>query len=253
MDVERLLRCSPLLSHDHILCREIQHPRRHHRHSEVCLPLLFQGKEVQQHLYAQAVLHLAEVKGFFPGLIVHHPQVEPPVLYPAVHSVHLAHDPQGDPLPLHADCRQIRILPAEIHLKLQQLKVRLPHFIGNAPHHCAGSPLQPLKQVAEPCAFLAVPIDFRPGEFSGELLHQCVQLLRLHAGKAAPVPDRAQHIFQQIVEEGSDFRCLEPGGFSLLSPQTVLHEVAEMAAFHAIHPGRGHLHLGSVQGTHRLR
>ena len=113
--------------------------------------------------------------------------------------------------------------------------------------------MQPLKQVAEPCAFLAVPIDFRPGEFSGELLHQCVQLLRLHAGKAAPVPDRAQHIFQQIVEEGPDFRRLEPGGFSLLSPQTILHEIAEMTAFHAIHPGRGHLHLGSVQGTHRLR
>ena len=210
------------------------------------LPLPFQGKQVQQHLNAQSVLHIEQAEGLPPGLIIHHPQIEPAVLDPAVHPVHLAHQAQGDVLPLHGHGGQIRLPAAEAQLKLHELEIRAAHFVGHVVHNGASRLLQSLKQIAESRAFLTVAVDFCVGVFPDVPLHQRVQLRLGDAVESAPVPHRPEDILQQIVDECADLRSLEPGGLAFLGPQAVLHEVAEMAAFHAVHAGGGHLHLRAV-------
>ena len=236
----------PLFRDDHVPGGQIQHPRRHHRHAEVLLPLPLQRKQVQQHLDTQTVLHIGQAEGLPPGLIVHHPQIELAVLDPAVHPVHLTHQAQGDVLPFHGHGRQVRLPAAKAQLKLHKLEIRAAHLVGHVVHNGAGRPLQALKQVAEACAFLAVAVNPCVGIFPDVPLHQGVQLRLGDAVESAPVPHRPEDILQQIVDECADLRSLEPGSLALFGPQAVLHEVAEVAAFHAVHTRSGHLHLGAV-------
>ena len=86
---------APVLFQDHLPGRVIQYPRRHNGIAEIAAALLLQSEQVQEHLNAQAVPQVRQVKGFFPGFVVHHPQIQLSVVEPAVHPVHLAADGQG--------------------------------------------------------------------------------------------------------------------------------------------------------------
>ena len=101
----------------HVPGGQVQHPRRFDGATEVRSAALLQGKQVQQHLYAQAVPHVRQVEGLFPRLVVHHPQVQPAVLQPAVHPVHLSRHGQGG-IPLgDGDGGQLAIPAAEAKLE----------------------------------------------------------------------------------------------------------------------------------------
>ena len=77
---------------------QVEHPRRDYRllHSGQPL-LLLQGEQIEQHLQIQPVPHIGQVKGLVAGLVVHDPDIELTVMFPAVHPVHQAGDGHGDP------------------------------------------------------------------------------------------------------------------------------------------------------------
>ena len=84
-------------------------------------------------------------------------------------------------------------------------------------------------------------------------MHQPPQRRPVHPSVAAPVTDVPVHVLQQIVDKRTHLRRLEPGAGALLRPQTVLHEIPEMAAFQPVDAGRGHGDAPPVQRLHRLR
>ena len=93
--------------------------------AEVPLALPLEREQIQQHLHAEPVAQIRQVKGFFARLIVHHADIELSVPEPAVHAVDLAGDGEGT-LPLaDGDGRELPVPSAEAQLELQRHEVGL--------------------------------------------------------------------------------------------------------------------------------
>ena len=108
---------------DHAAGRLIQHAAGHDGMAEIVLSLLLQRKEVQQHLDTQPIADIREVKALFAGLVVHHPQIQLPVVEPAVHPVHLAGHRQGGAALLHGDGGQIAVPAAKAQFEGHRRKI----------------------------------------------------------------------------------------------------------------------------------
>ena len=211
-----------------------------------------QGEQIQQHLYAQSVPHIRQIKGLFAGLVVHHPQIELAVLQPAVHPVHLAaHGKSGFSF-RHGDGGELPVLAAEAQLKGNGPEIRYRHLVGDVLHDGTGCLPQTGEQIPEPGALPGVAVDLRPGVLVHIVVYQLSQRRLVHLSVTAPVPHVTVHIFQQIVDECTHLRRLKAGAGALLGAQTVLHEVPEMAAFQPVDAGGGHGDVPSVQRLHRL-
>ena len=124
--------------------RRIQHAGRHTPASRnMPAALLLQGEQVQQHLDTQPVPHIRQVECLLAGLVVHHPQIQLSVLYPAVHAVYLAPHRQGRAALCHGDGRQLAVLPAEAQLEGDGPEIRHRHLVGDVLHDGAGRLPQP--------------------------------------------------------------------------------------------------------------
>ena len=231
--------------------RQVKHPRPLYRQSVEPLSPLLQGEEVQKHLEAQAVPHLRQVKAFTAGLVVHHPEVEPPVLHPAVHPVHEAGDADGNPLRRQLHRRQLPPAP-KAQLKGNGPESGGAQLLGHVVHRRLDGAQQAAEQIAEALALGLQPSQFlcrvavhrRPYRRSQPLL----QLL-----PPALLPDGAalEHMLQHIVDEGAVLRRSESGRLPGLRLEAVAHEVREVAGLVLVHPGGGHGYPLSIQPVHR--
>ena len=231
----------------------IQHPRRNDGVSEAGLPLLLQREQIQQHLDPQPVPHIRQIEGLAPRLIVHHPQIQLPVVEPAVHPVHFSADGEGGIPLLNGDGRQCAVPSAEAQLKSHGLEIRFRQFLRHAVHDILRRGAQSPEQIAESGALFLVTRYLVPDVKVNIFTDHSVQLRRFHRRPAAAACHLTGGVLQQIVQKRPDLRGLEARRAPLLGPQAVLHKVAEVALPHPVHPGCGHPHPGAVQGLHRRR
>ena len=176
----------PAPRHHRVPGGQVEHPGPGHRLAVDRLSLPLQREQIEQHLKAHTVPDVGEVKGFSPRLVVHHPQVEPPIVFPAVHPVHKAGDTDGDPV--HTQLHRRQVLPAaKAQLKGDGLELGGPQLLGHILHHGVHRLTQPLKQVAEPGVLM-----FQAPQGLGHIaLHRLIgelpQLLRRHLFHPAPL------------------------------------------------------------------
>ena len=231
----------------------VQHPRRDNGVSEAGLSLLLQREQIQQHLDPQPVPHIRQVKGLAPRLIVHHPQIQLPVVEPAVHPIHFSADGEGGVPLLNGDGRQCAVPSAEAQFKGHGLEIRFRQFLRHAVHDVLRRGAQPPEQIAESGALFLVTRYLVPDVKVNVFTDHSVQLRRFHHRPAAAACHLTGGILQQIVQKRPDLRGLEARRTPLLGPQAVLHKVAKVALPHPVHPGGGHPHPSPVQGLHRRR
>ena len=214
--------------------------------AKVLFSLLLQGKEVEKHLNVQSHLHRRQVEGLFAGLVIHHPEVQLAILYPAVHPVHLATQPQLGVRLGHHHGGQGTIV-AEGQFKFQRDKIRMPQLLCHLVYDGVSGVPQTGKQVLEPGVsplkivqlLLHIQVDVFP--------HQLVQLFVIHCREAAHAQHIPGDVFQQKVEKGADLRRVKSRRGPGPRLQTVLHEVRKMAGAHPLQPGGGHGHPVAVQ------
>ncbi|MPM71189.1 hypothetical protein SDC9_118152 [bioreactor metagenome] len=132
----------PLLRQNLIPGREIQHSGGNHLPPKIGAALIFQREQVQQHLDVQSHADLRQVEGLLPGFVIHHPEVEPAVLQPAVYPVHLPVYPQLPVRFRYGDGGQRPLVPKG-QLKFHRHKVRLRQLPRRFFHHGIGRGSQP--------------------------------------------------------------------------------------------------------------
>ena len=185
-------------------------------------------EEIQQHLQVPTLYHVAEGKLLAAGLVVHHAQVELPLVQPPVDPVGDADE--GEPLPAfpEGDGRDVLCL-GEIQFKVQRRKVRHPQFLRHVEHDAAGVVPQTLEEIDEAAALLLKVIEFFRDVEVDEPVGEGGELLVRDGAKAAPLPDCARDVFQHIVDEGAVFRRLEARRLVGLCLEPVLAEIGKAA------------------------
>ena len=216
-------------------CGKIEDPRRLNGiAAEELSPFIPQRKEIEQHLQAEPVAQLREVKALRAGLVVHHAQKQLTVLEPAVHAVDLADHAQL--LPRLADGHGWELsVRAEAQLKGQRLEIGVGKLLHRRIHDAVDRLAQPAEKIAE-----ARVLPVKVGEIffnvcTDRLPHKRVQRRTLQRLEAAALARRAERVLHHVVDKGADLRRVEARSCALLRAQAVLHEVGEMAAPRLVH------------------
>ena len=207
-----------------------------------------QGKEVQQHLNIQSHADVGQIEFLLAGFVVHHPEVQLIVLDPAVHPVHLAAYPQFPVRPGNGDSGQRSVLPSEPQFEGHGDKIRVAQFLRHLVNDSVGVGPQTVEQIPEPGGTVLEIVQLLFRVLVDILSGQAVKFFVIHRGKAALPQYVPGDVFQQIVEKRADLGRVEGGRFPGLGPQTVLHEVGEVAGAHPFQPGGGHGNPLSVNG-----
>ena len=194
---------------------------------------------------------VAEVKGLFAGLVVHHPEVQLSVLQPAIHPVHLPVDGEGGVVRPDGDGGQLTPLP-EREFKGHGHKVRLPQLPGHVGNDGGRRLFQAVEQVFKPGVPAVKAGHGHVHILPDGLFDEGAQLLLPYLSKAAPLAHRPGDIFQNVVEEGTHLGGVKSGRCPLLGPETVLHEVGKVAGVDPVDAAGGHPIAASVKGLHRL-
>ena len=159
---------------------------------------------------AHAVPDIRQIKGFAPRLVVHDPQIEPPVVLPAVHPVHEAGD--ADRHAVHTQLHRGQVLPrTEAQLEGNGLELGCAQLLRHVVHHGVHRFEQPPEQVAEAGGLVLHPAQLLADVPLHRRLGQGAQLLLRNLLHAPPLPAGPQHVLQHVVDEGAVLRGLEPG------------------------------------------
>ena len=213
--------------------------------------LVFQRKEIQQHLDTEAVPQVGQIEALFAGLVVHHTQIQLLVMDPAVHTVHLTADREGRVSLTNGDGRQFTAA-AKTQFEGHGAEIRVGQFVGNIFDHGPCRPAQTGEEIAKARIFLLIVVDAFLRVAVHIVPHQLPQFLLVHSAVATPFHYITGHILQQIVDKRADFRCFKPSGAPRLGLESVLHEVAKMAALELVHSGSGHADGPPVERPHRI-
>ena len=211
-----------------------------------------EGEEIEKHLDVQAHADRREVEGLFAGLVVHHPEVELPVLQPAVHPVHLAPYPQlavrlGDH---HGGEVRFRAV-SKGELEGQGDKVGTAELLRRLVNDGVGGRAQAGEEVAEAGVPVLEVAQLLFHIFFDVLADEGMEGVLIHLGKAPQglyVPGDA---LQEEVEEGADLGRVKGGGGPGPGLEAVLHEIGEVAGSDALQAGGGHAGAFSVEGPDR--
>ena len=243
---------SPRLAEQHVPGGQIQRPRRNDLPAKDPLSFSFQREEVEQHLNVQSMAHVAEIKGLFPGFVVHDAHIQPPILQPAVHPVHPARYREGTLPHPHGNGRHVLPL-AKSQLKGDGDKVRVGQLVGNIGNNGSYRLPQTTEEVLEPFiplveagqGLVQISLHRRVGE--------AAQLRLLHQGEAPPIHNGAGDALQNKMEERAHPGGIEARSCPLLGPEAILHEVGEMAGIDLINAAGGHPAALAVQRLHSRR
>lgn len=170
--------------------------------AEELSPFVPQRKEIEQHLQAEPVAQLREVKALRAGLVVHHAQIQLTVLEPAVHTVDLADHAQL--LPRLADGHGGKLsVRAEAQLKGQRLEIGVGKLLHRRIHDAVDRLAQPAEKIAE-----ARVLPVKVGEIffnvcTDRLPHKRVQRRTLQRLEAAALARRAKRVLHHVVDKGA--------------------------------------------------
>ena len=207
-----------------------------------------EGEEVEEHLNVQAHADRREVKGLFAGLVVHHPEVELPVLHPAVHPVHLPPYPQ---LPVRLGNHHGGKVPpvAKGELEGQGDEIGAAKLLRRLVDDGVSGTAQTGKEIAEagvPVLEVAqLLLDVLVDVFADE----GVEGFLVHLGEAPQGLHVPGDPLQEEVEEGADLGRVKGGGGPGPGLEAVLHEIGEMAGANAFQPGGGHADALPIKGA----
>ena len=195
---------------------------------------------------------ISEAEGLPACLVVHHAQVEPPVLLPAVHPVHKTGDGEGQVPHLHAHGRQV-LSAAEAEFKGEGHKLavlQLVHHVGDDELHRLEHPPE---EVAKAWRLFLQRAELRLDIALDRLFGERPALLFPQRRDAAARLRRAQDVLEHVVYKGAHLRRVKPGRPPGLCFEAVLQKIGEVAALELVHPGGGEGRLPPVEGAHRLR
>ena len=231
-------------------CREILHTGAGRVRTQQHRSFLFQRKEVQQHLQAHALGHIAIIKTLLTGFVVCNPDEASGALLPGIHPVHKApkpgfHFPTG-----YGNGRHFSVL-TEGHLKPDRRKRGLRQFLPKLLHNhvqflkvapekgLASLGIHPLKPLP------GIGIRVLPGKLQG--------LFQTHLMEAPQLHHLPAGIFQNGMDIGAELCRIHLGLLPLLRPQAVFQEIQQAALGLGIHLGGGELQFFPVKGLDGFR
>ena len=229
---------------------DVHHPGGHDLMLIALLSVRLQGKQVQQHLQTLPIPDIRQRELLVAGFVVHHPQVQPALVDPAVHPV--GNSGQGQLLRPLAQLQRADILGlGEVQLEVQRLEIRAPQLLGGVQHHLPGVLADPMEQIEEAGGLLPKVVELLMDIFLHVALADPAHLLVADLSEAPQSGDLPGGVFQQIVVEGADLRGGKPGRLMGLGLQAVLAEVGEFAAGEAVDTGSAEPQLLAVELLHR--
>ena len=206
--------------------RKILYTRRNGIAAQQVLSVVFQRKQIQQHLQAHTIEHIAVVKILSAGFVIHHPVVVRALPVPGIHPVHKAPE-NGIHAPIGNGNGRKAFPSAEADLKSAGLEPGLLQLLPQFADHHIQLPDVPAEQIGHSVRRnLAEPLS---GIFFTETVGNFQGFLHGNGRKPAHVPDAPGSIFQHCMDIGAEFRRIYRDLLPFLCLQAIFQEIGHPA------------------------